>query len=86
MVEKLILPKIVELIEQRHFDELKAAIVEFFPQDIAELIGELEADHKGILFRLLPKDLATEVFENLTKIALTRRTSPVGCSTEGGES
>lgn len=66
MVEKVILPDIVDLIEEKRFDELKAGLVELFPQDIAELIGDVEDGQEAILFRLLPKDLATEVFEHLT--------------------
>ncbi len=66
MVEKAILPDIIELIERKKFDDLKAALVELFPQDIAELIEDLEDGQKGIVFRLLPKSLAIEVFENLT--------------------
>jgi magnesium transporter len=66
MIEKIILLDIIELIERKKFDDLKAALVELFPQDIAELIEDLEDEQKGIVFRLLPKSLAIEVFENLT--------------------
>ena len=66
MIERVIRPDIIEFIEQKKFDNLKIALVELFPQDIAELIEDLEDEQKGIVFRLLPKSLATEVFENLT--------------------
>lgn len=66
MIGKVILPEIDELIGRKKFDDLKAALVELFPQDIAELIGDLEDEQKGIVFRLLSKVLATEVFEHLT--------------------
>jgi magnesium transporter len=65
MIGKVILPEIDELIERKKFDDLKATLVELFPQDIAELIEDLEDEQKGIVFRLLPKSLAIEVFEKL---------------------
>ena len=65
MVAKVILPDVVQLIELKQFDELKFVLVDLFPQDIAELIEGLENGNKGILFRLLPKNLAIEVFEHL---------------------
>ena len=65
MVEKVIIPDVINLIDQRRFDELKTGLSDLFPQDIAELIEDVENGQKGILFRLLPKDLAIEVFENL---------------------
>ncbi len=65
MVETVLLSDIVVLIEEKRFDKLKATIVKYFPQDIAELIEELHNGHKGIVFRLLPKNLAIDVFEHL---------------------
>ena len=67
MIGNILLPDVVRLIENKKFDDLKVALGELFPQDIAELIGDLEDDQKGIVFRLLPKALATDVFENLTR-------------------
>lgn len=68
MVAKVIFPEVVELIELKQFDALKTVLIDLFPQDIAELIEELEEGHKGILFRLLPKNLAIEVFEHLAHL------------------
>ncbi len=65
MVAKVILPDVVQLIELKQFDELKFVLIDLFPQDIAELIEGLENGNKGILLRLLPKNLAIEVFEHL---------------------
>ena len=67
MVETVLLSDIISLIERKRFDELKASIVKLFPQDIAELIEGLYNGQKGIVFRLLPKDLAIEVFEHLAR-------------------
>jgi len=66
MIERVLLPDIIEFIEQKKFDDLKATLIDLFPQDVAELIEDLEDEQKGIVFRLLPKSLATDVFENLT--------------------
>ncbi|GAK59369.1 magnesium transporter MgtE [Candidatus Vecturithrix granuli] len=65
MVAKVILPDIVQLIELKQFDELKFVLIDLFSQDIAEIIEGLEDRNKGILFRLLPKNLAIEVFAHL---------------------
>lgn len=65
MVDTVLLSDIVSLIEQKRFDALKTSLVKIFPQDIAEIIEELYNGQKGIIFRLLPKDLAIEVFEHL---------------------
>ena len=67
MVETVLLSDIVSLIERKRFDELKASVVKLFPQDIAELIEGLYNGQKGIVFRLLPKDLAIDVFEHLAR-------------------
>ncbi len=66
MVEHVIIPDVLELIEQKRFDQLKTCLVDMFPQDIAELIEDMNNGNKGILFRLLPKDQAIEVFEHLS--------------------
>ena len=66
MIQKILIPELVELIERKKFDDLKAVLTELFPQDIAELIEDLEESQKAIVFRLLPKALATEVFEHLS--------------------
>jgi len=54
-------------IERKQYPELKIILAGLFPQDIAELIEELENSQKGIVFRLLSKVLAVEVFEHLSR-------------------
>jgi magnesium transporter len=63
-VEK-IHPEIEDLIAKRNWRGLKAALVEWQPQDVADLLEELPPRDRVILFRLLPRDMATDVFENL---------------------
>ena len=54
-----------QLIEEKRFSELKAYLMETNPADIAELLNELQKEQYLILYRLLPKELAAEVFVDL---------------------
>ena len=64
-LDRLVAPEIGELLEQRRFDQLRSALLEFEPADIAELVDHLEQDQAALVFRLLPRDLATDVFSYL---------------------
>ncbi|MEO8602889.1 MAG: magnesium transporter [bacterium] len=64
-LDRLVAPEIGELLEQRRFDQLRAALLEFEPADIAELVDNLEQDPAALVYRLLPRDLATAVFSYL---------------------
>ncbi len=57
---------ILTLLEAKRFGEARKEIIELNEVDIAELLGELEADHSIILFRMLPKDIAVDVFAYLS--------------------
>jgi magnesium transporter len=65
MIGTPILPEIRELIEQRNFSALQRLFNDWLPVDLAELISDLPENEQAILFRLLPKDVATETFEYL---------------------
>jgi len=55
--------RVLELLEQKEYAQVKAAVVEMHEVDIAELFEELEErDVMLRLFRLLPKELAAEAF------------------------
>lgn len=58
--------KILELMEQKKFSALKNELIELIPVDIAETFDELDKKNSIILFRLLAKDQAAEVFSHLT--------------------
>ncbi len=58
-------PEIGELLEQRRFDRCARALLELEPADVADLVEGLEQDQAALVFRLLPRDLATEVFSYL---------------------
>lgn len=53
------------LMVKRNWRALKAALSIWQPQDAADLLENLPPRERVILFRLLPRDMATEVFENL---------------------
>src|SRR6185369_6335862 len=62
---RLLGPDIGELLAQRRYDQLRAALLELEPADIADLVGGLEQDQAALVFRLLPRDLAADVFSYL---------------------
>lgn len=63
MISQLVKPEIMDLINQRKFSELKEVLIDWPPTDIADLILSIDEKDKAIIFRLLPKDLAADVFE-----------------------
>jgi magnesium transporter len=65
MLTDLIQSEIQELIEQRKFSELKEVLSEWHPADLAESIVNLPTDQQALIFRILPQNLAADVFEYL---------------------
>ncbi|MBE5822209.1 MAG: magnesium transporter [Clostridiales bacterium] len=57
--------KILELLENKKFNELKQILVEENIQDIAILFEELNKEQIILVYRLIPKDMAAEVFTYL---------------------
>ena len=57
--------ELLTLVDGKRFRELKAALGEMNEVDIAEFFGELEPEQMVVVFRLLPKELAAEVFTYL---------------------
>lgn len=58
-------PDISELVAQRRFDQLREALIELEPADIADLVGGLDGAQAAVVFRLLPRDLAADTFSHL---------------------
>ena len=54
--------QVFELIENRRFVQLKQVLSEMQPADIAEIFDEAKDKDIPVLFRILPKELAAEVF------------------------
>ncbi|SES75739.1 magnesium transporter [Hymenobacter actinosclerus] len=60
------LEHITSLIQEGEFFKLKEALKRFEPSEVVELLEEEEEREQLIIFRLLPLQLATEVFEYLS--------------------
>ncbi|MEN3184026.1 MAG: magnesium transporter [Atribacterota bacterium] len=57
--------RIIGLLEEGRYNEVKQEVNALHPVDIAELMGLLDSQKQVMLFRLLKKDLAIAVFEQL---------------------
>ncbi|MCX7731029.1 MAG: magnesium transporter [Candidatus Caldatribacterium sp.] len=57
--------RIVGLLEEGRYNEVKQEVNVLHPADIAELMGLVDSQKQVMLFRLLKKDLAIAVFEQL---------------------
>ena len=56
---------IENLLEQKDYRVLRSIMSEYEPADIAEIFDEMREDDIPILFRILPKDLASDYFVEL---------------------
>ncbi len=65
MLTQLLKPEIKSLIQEKQFSILKEVLQEWPPADIAELIVELDESERVLIFRLLNRELAADVFEYL---------------------
>ena len=57
--------KIIELLSQNNYKELKALLRESNEADVAECLKELEKEDLAIVFRLLNKDEAADIFARM---------------------
>ena len=62
----LFLPEISELLREKNYGELKKSLKEIPPVDLAEGWGQLSPADRNIVFRLLDRKKAIEVFEDLS--------------------
>jgi magnesium transporter len=65
MVGKILQPEIRSLIDARNFTALRELFSEWPPADIAEVITDFSEEEQVVVFRVLPHDLAADVFEYL---------------------
>ncbi|MGI5962665.1 MAG: magnesium transporter [Lawsonibacter sp.] len=65
MHENYDLDLLLSLVEERQFRRLKPLLSEMNEVDVAEFLDELEPEQQAVVFRLLPKDMAAEVFTYL---------------------
>jgi len=57
-----ILEEIIQLIEEKKYFKIKKILEDLNEVDIAEILDELDLHNTLLIFRMLPKDLAVEVF------------------------
>lgn len=65
MHENYDLDLLLELTSQKQFRRLKELLAEMNEVDIAEFLDELEPEQQAVVFRLVPRQLAAEVFTYL---------------------
>ncbi len=63
--EKTIAEILQELLESKQYTKLRQTIGEMNPVDIAAAMGEMEEEDSLKMFRILPKDMAADVFAEL---------------------
>ena len=62
------LDRLMELVRERKFRALREILIEMNEVDIAGFLDELEVEQEILVFRLLPKELAAEVFAYLENV------------------
>ena len=65
MVGRILQPEIKSLIDSRNFSALREVFSDWPPADVAEVILDMPENEQVIIFRVLPHDLAADVFEYL---------------------
>ena len=64
--------KVLALVEKKAFPALRALLCTLPAADIGELIEELPQEHHPLIYRILPKELAAEVFVEMDSDAQAR--------------
>jgi len=57
-------PEIQELIENRDWSALRDKLSQWRVQDIADLLTELDKEHRVLLFRSLPRNITADIFSH----------------------
>jgi len=65
MLGRLLQPEIRDLIEARDYRQLREVLVDLSVADVADILPEILEKDRAVVFRMLPRDHATEVFEHL---------------------
>jgi magnesium transporter len=65
MLKELLKPDIQQLIERKSWTAIKEALADWPPAEIVDLMDEFDKEQMALLFRALPRDIATDVFVNL---------------------
>ncbi len=78
MIAHLLKPEILDLIETQNWLSLKEAISDWPAPDIADIFTYLDDKESVIMFRLLPKHTASDVFSELDHIKQEKLLSSIG--------
>ena len=62
---QLLEPELIELLEARDYRQVRDALSILEPADIADLIESLDIEAAGLAFRILPRQMASDVFSEL---------------------
>src|SRR6266581_3555965 len=65
MIGNVLQADLEEIIRSKNWDELRDALSELPPVDIAEVLIDLPVEDEGVIFRVLPRKLAALVFSYL---------------------
>ncbi len=65
MPETFDMNRLLKMVEEKKFRSLRDVLVEMNEVDVAEFLEELHVDQEILVFRLLPKEMAAEVFAYL---------------------
>lgn len=63
MLGALIGPDIIEMIQARQFNELRKTLTALPPLSVAELFTDMSPQDVAVLFRILPREFAADIFE-----------------------
>jgi magnesium transporter len=67
MIGNVLQADLEEIIRRKDWDELRAALSELDPPDLAEILIDLPLADEGVIFRVLPRDRAAAAFSYLPR-------------------
>ncbi len=70
--DRLTTEEVTEMLAEKQFARLRERMLDFPAADIAELFSEIPEEKEPLLFRILPKEFAAEVFVDMDTDAQTR--------------
>jgi magnesium transporter len=65
MLKELLKPEIMQLIDERKWNDLKNGLMDWPTPEIADLLLNIEKPDRVVLFRALPREIAADVFSYL---------------------
>ena len=71
MIGHLVQTDLEQLIQAQDWESLRQILAALTDQDVAELLIDLPEHDEGVIFRLLPRERAAQVFSYLSEIFST---------------